>query len=41
MAHNNKNGIFKRNSPMSELVVVENERKKKRKKLKIPILFKL
>lgn len=26
MAHN-KNGIFKRNSPMSELVV-ENERKK-------------
>ena len=27
MAHN-KNGIYKRNSPMSELVVVENERKK-------------
>lgn len=24
--YNNKNGIFKRNSPMSELVVVENER---------------
>lgn len=29
--YNSKNGIFKRNSPMSELVVVENERKKNRK----------
>lgn len=29
MAHNSKNGIYKRNSPMSEFVVVENERKKK------------
>lgn len=32
--YNNKNGIFKRNSPMSELVVVENERKKTQKKIK-------